>query len=552
MSFDGERDRGDLEAATPLLPSEDKDSAPILPVRDPRRSLVHAVLIACTCASLLAAAIVYTPAVLHPGAAFSRLVSPSRTPTDLRSHFQPIPIPCPRSVQRTLSDAGAWTVTPTDDPHVWDVSPVHQVPEACIASTVLAARLVGASGANYSRALPRPTRDRSRYVVRIAEDTVWPDWDVRLEVVLEFSTFEGSMLDYDGDTASMTGEEVRDISPLMQYVGEEVVGPTPSLVVVDANKATSTSPDSHLLPLLELTTSYKERGTDLPYCTFYSTLTGAWIDADFVPDSCNLQPRQPLSVDSPPVWINFIGDSNSRNLFQRYIPSLGLTYCHNEYAEARYPVGIACTSPTSPLSLATFSMWYLKDSTQATKDPVIDRLTDGIAWDVNSTLASMRMGHKVNSQLLDYWKDRRSTRTYVSMGSHAPGMTVRGARTVYERLASHDALRDPSVRLLPTTPVNVAHIPTAMADKGLGLVENNVLIEAKNALQRTVLASVSSIDFWSPTIGVWRVRMKEGDAVHWSEEVYSVMARILLSEMVEGEGLAKVEDKASLLVGTGL
>jgi hypothetical protein len=237
MSFDGERDSADLEAATPLLPSE--EDAPILRVRDPRRSLVHAVLIACSCAGLLAAAIVYTPAILHPGAAFSRLVSPSRTPTDLRSHFQPIPIPCPRGVQRTLSDAGAWTVTPTDDPHVWDVSPVHQVPEACIASTVLAARLVGASGANYSRALPRPTREGDGYVVRIAEDTVWPEGDVRVEVYLEFGTFEGTMLDPDGDNYSASGREILGLSPEMKYSGQRINVTGDSLVLLSGSGTSS-------------------------------------------------------------------------------------------------------------------------------------------------------------------------------------------------------------------------------------------------------------------------------------------------------------------------
>jgi hypothetical protein len=235
-----------------------------------------------------------------------------------------------------------------------------------------------------------------------------------------------------------------------------------------------------------------------------------------------------------------LGDSNLRNVIFRYAHELGFTECHNDLSDGPYPQGIACTRPGA-LDILTWSMWYTKgwegNSPSNSTLHGAQRLLDGVSWDLKSTIEANHLTNKIDPSVLEYWTtEKRPLRTYVSLGTHAPNMINRGARAAISLLFNSSTLLDPSIRFFPTTPVNVAYVRHGWVDQEV--LQNNVLVEARNNWLFEVVQEkgLKIIDLWGLTVGVWMDRMREKDPVHWSEEVYLMIGRILWSELREGEG----------------
>lgn len=171
-----------------------------------------------------------------------------------------------------------------------------------------------------------------------------------------------------------------------------------------------------------------------------------------------------------------------------------------------------------------------------------NRYLQGVNSNLIETLTSNNLSSQLDPLILNYWKKnekKRPIRTYVSLGTHSTTMNNRGSKAsisiLFNSTPPTHFLSDPSIRFLPTTPVNVAYVPTGWIDQEI--LQNNVLIQTRNEWLYKVVEEkeLKMIDLWGLLIGVWMDRMREKDAVHWSEQVYSMIGKILYSEMKEGE-----------------
>lgn len=323
----------------------------------------------------------------------------------------------------------------------------------------------------------------------------------------------------------------------------------------------------------------------VPMCTDLSSLTGYYSNLSYYPTSpaCSLAiPTLPLpdalfapsaaaannatSVAPPPLWINIVGDSNSRNAYKRFIDSLGGGFhgagplvtdskTHNGTLAGlafRYRDGVPPADETEqvPDVVVTWMWWYQvahSDELEQNRDELLSFVDTDLAAFL--TTAKLDSAHQHFPLLREAARGVRPHRTYLSLGSHGETLSVPGVATSLDVLLSEtDGLsrqkRDTAnLRLVTTTQVNTRHIPLARFPHQ-DLVRTNALIHAKNvyaARHRPEFAHEGRVlDVEALTRGIveqdeWMKQSKRGpDAVHFRTDVYDEWVRVLWTDLLAG------------------
>lgn len=315
-------------------------------------------------------------------------------------------------------------------------------------------------------------------------------------------------------------------------------------------------------------------------------MTGYWSNLSYYPASpaCSLAiPILPLpdalfataaaanstSSSQSPLWINIVGDSNSRNVYKRFIDSLGGGFhgagplvmdskTHNGTLAGlafRYRDGVPPADETKqvPDVVVTWMWWY--QVAQSGGDKLAqnrDELLAFVDTDLASFLTTAKLDttHKHFPLLRKAARGVRAHRTYLSLGSHGEKLSVPGVAASLDALLSEtDGLsrlkRDTAnLRLVTTTLVNTRHIPLARFPHQ-DLVRTNALIHAKNvyaARHRPEFAREGRVlDVEALTRGIveqdeWMKQSgKRGaDAVHFRTDVYDEWVRVLWTDLLTG------------------
>lgn len=318
-----------------------------------------------------------------------------------------------------------------------------------------------------------------------------------------------------------------------------------------------------------------------------SSLSGYWSNLSYYPTSpaCSLAiPTLPLpdalfapaganstsSSTPPPLWINIVGDSNSRNAYKRFIDSLGGGFhasgpmvmdskTHNGTLAGlafRYRDGVPPADETKQVpDLVVTWMWWYQVAQQSGGDELAqnrDELLSFVDTDLAAFLTTAKLDttHEHLPLLRDAARGVRPHRTYLSLGSHGEELSVPGVAASLDALLSEtDGLsrlrRDAAnLRLVTTTLVNTRHIPLARFPHQ-DLVRTNALIHAKNvyaARHRPEFAHEGRVlDVEALTRGIveqdeWMKQSgKRGaDAVHFRTDVYDEWVRVLWTDLLTG------------------
>lgn len=337
-------------------------------------------------------------------------------------------------------------------------------------------------------------------------------------------------------------------------------------------------------PLAAAATTSEESG---PLCTDLSDLTGFWSNLSYHPASptCSLAiPTLPLpatlfseaasssSTAVPPLWINVVGDSNSRNTYKRFIDSLGAGFhasgplvmdskTHNGTLAGlafRYREGVPPPDETKqvPDVVVTWMWWYQvapppsghELGTHQNRAELLSYVDTDLATFIKTARLDSACGHF--PLLVEAARGVRPHRTFLSLGSHGEELSVPGmAASLDVLLSESDGLsrgkRDAAhLRLVTTTWVNARYIPLARFPHQ-DLVRTNALIHAKNAYaarsRPEFVDEGRVLDVEALTRGIveqdeWmKQRGRHGpDAVHFRTEVYDEWVRVLWTDLLAG------------------
>lgn len=349
---------------------------------------------------------------------------------------------------------------------------------------------------------------------------------------------------------------------------------------------------------LTSSTSVIDPQDTVPLCDSLSSIRGYWSSLSyhpFQPAPCSLfDPNFPLPFappatkeqDNAPLWIHFVGDSNTRNMFSQFLISLGNGHkinapqvidskthngTHASFASRWRSGEIPSEGDGSvPDVIVTWSWWY--ESTPSSRS----QENGEVLWNANLRdnrddllrladtnladyleYANLGAATRGNPSLSNLAVTLRPQRTYLSLGSHSERLSVPGAVSSLDYLLDETtglsrAKRDAAnLRVFTTTNVNPSYIPLDRFPHQ-DLVRNNAFISAKNSLTRsrpefTEAASSTRrggrvIDVEALTNGItvgadWMKPGKKGrspDAVHFREEVYDEWVRLVWTDLVQG------------------
>ncbi|GAA5897708.1 hypothetical protein JCM5296_000859 [Sporobolomyces johnsonii] len=499
---------------------------------------------------------------------------------------------CSDEVRSMLGEASFWTVTATS-PLNYEIRPCNplpsDLPSACLSQTVFSARLISRGDSLESVetqtvvALPSPTvaTDFSSYGLGVPSDLVVPKGTYEVEIQLEFGFFPGVQ------EGAVCGETEKTCRPLgvSQAEGEQLKYLGQKVEVVDGG-------------LIEL--GVDNLATDkLPLCTDFSSISGYWSSLAYHPTSpvpCSLfdpsfpipfvSTPTPVSDSTPPptktpLWIHFIGDSNTRNMYSHLVSSFGngqkinaakLTdsLTHNgtvaTYASRWRGGEIPTEGDGVPDVILTWSWWYqtspvtnaraTSEGKEADWTAAIEGNRDDLLQVADSTLdAFLAYSHlsvviASSPALSEIAKTLRPYRTFLSLGSHGERLSLAGVASSLDVLFSpisglSSAKRDTAnLRFFTTTLVNPSYIPLARFPHQ-DLLRNNALIAAKNAYaaSRPELGGEGRvIDIEKLTRGItseekWMKAGNNGkgpDAVHFRDAVYDEWVRVVWTELMVG------------------
>ncbi|GAA6059694.1 hypothetical protein JCM10212_000081 [Sporobolomyces blumeae] len=505
-------------------------------------------------------------------------------------------IVCSDAIRAKLGEASFWIVKSKPDTinsRSFSIEPRNplssDVPSGCLSQSVFSARLVASTSADslelspdseILHALPAPTLSDSlaSYDVAIPADLRVPSTRYELEVTLEFGFYPGVVEGTCGDGVKVCHEEAVSVEhgEQLRYLGNRIE-------VQEEDR------------FLEVGTALANE-TDLALCDDLSSLDGYWSNLTYYPTSPSpcafFTPAFPLPFVAPasdtarkvPIWIHFVGDSNTRNLNSHLLNSFGNGHklsaakvvdspthngTHASFA-SRYRMGeipnLKAGQDDVPDLIVTWSWWY-----QSTPLPVESRSQQeqDEAWSANLDANRADLLRLVDTTLADYLpyanlatatkssrtlaeiaKTLRPHRTYLSLGSHSEGLSVPGS------IASLAALFDPidglskarreasNVRLFTTTLVNPTYIPLDRFPHQ-DLVRNNAFISAKNAYARSMpelvderrIINVEALTDGITVDGAWMKPGRNGrspDAVHFRDEVYDEWVRLVWTDLVKG------------------
>ncbi|KAK4047672.1 hypothetical protein OIO90_006101 [Microbotryomycetes sp. JL221] len=365
----------------------------------------------------------------------------------------------------------------------------------------------------------------------------------------------------------------------------------------------------------------------LPLCDDFDKVDGYWTGLRFNLIDKQGQPCQLVTRQDPfagrsnllmdrakqqpkPLWLHFVGDSNTRNAFMSFVQALGPgPYGSNVVYDSPVKNGSVATLALRsfnrnarvdhddhnvlPQIILSWSWWYQAANeyeSTTTVEPTNEDSSDTIdsaTWsrtifnnlaELNRlTLNNMTLESYCHEQGLDVMLDGDSRTgptklrlsagriepdfVYVSMGSHAPELTVEGQTSSFELLSnvfktranSEDEGHERFWRIMTTTHVEPSHIPIDRWPHQ-DLVRNNQVIEAKNeALRQSVTRlahddsghdnqRIELIDVGSLTRTMTFNHGAEGmkqskktgriDALHFRQRVYNEWSRMVWTDVV--------------------
>lgn len=305
-------------------------------------------------------------------------------------------------------------------------------------------------------------------------------------------------------------------------------------------------------------------------CNDFASLDqGFWLNKTYQPvPTCSLiHPSLPLLLPpststTGPIWISFVGDSNPRNVFSRFVRELGAGRAQWGFVaiEGEHKGGVVANGAfrardgkgwekdTLPEVIITWSWWfednsvdqegYCNNSRAATELVDVDLGTYLVRTGMRDGM-TQRLSPAFMRRLDAYTKDVRASRTYFSLGSHSEHITSLGTSRFLDVLLSPsylspDVLERAAVKVLTTTSVISSKIPIARFPHQ-DLVRNNEVIRARNDVLRSRLERTGRmVDLGGITEGITSLYNREGrkpDAVHFPAFVYDEMVRILRTEL---------------------
>ncbi|GAA6041405.1 hypothetical protein JCM8097_005232 [Rhodosporidiobolus ruineniae] len=510
-----------------------------------------------------------------------------------------VAIECSSELKAELGKPDFWSVTeitPLSYRIAPRTAPSADIPSVCLSQAVFAARLVTprpvlippSGEMNNDQvvfSLPRPSlaEDLVSYELVIPAHVALPKKTYELDVRLDFGLYVGVM---EGTTC---GEGEKSCNPLKlsEAEGPELrYGGKPVEVVkgktVELGSAEFASSD-----------------LALPLCSDLSSLSGFWSSLSYTPTSpspCTLAtPSLPLSFvpssssSYEPLWIHLVGDSNSRNMYNHLLASLGNggrkvnapklrnSPTHNgTVASAAFKWRDGSTSEDGseaagrPDIILTWQWWYQASSKSKSHfDSTVAANRAELVSFVDATLAQYLQRSNMPKALQPFATLKRKAatlrphRTYLSLGSHGEELTVPGvAASLDAFFDSTDGLsrakrEQANLRLFTTTLVNARYIPLARFPHQ-DLVRANALIEAKNeyAAARPEFADEGRvIDVEALTRGIveedgWMKPTKNGpDAVHFRDEVYDEWVRVVWTDLMKGVEVEEADEEERALSG---
>ncbi|BGP28070.1 hypothetical protein Rt10032_c14g5404 [Rhodotorula toruloides] len=463
----------------------------------------------------------------------------------------------------------------------------------CLSQAVFSARLVSLSpdgspspiATQTLLSLPAPTLSTSlsTYDLLIPSTPSLPRASFSVEVFLDFGFYVGVIegVPCGDNERRCNGRKIaQDEGEELRYVGKRVEVVSGGVVELGRD-----------LPATD----------PLPRCTDLSSLSGFWSNLSYFPSSpaCLLvTPSLPLPfvpvstfpAPASPIWINLVGDSNTRNMFNHLTASLGGGHkifapkvtnspTHNgTHATVAFRYRSGHPSPNeqkgAPDVIVTWAWWYQNAHTvgsqamtsaerRAEFDAALDANRDDLVKLVDTDFASyLRYTNAASTlsfapALAAVAANTRPYRTYLSLGSHGEDLSVPGVAASLDALFSPTsglsrAKRDAAnLRLFTTTLVNARYIPPDRFPHQ-DLLRNNALISAKNAytassVRDEFLEEGRMIDVEQLTRGIvdsdeWmKASHGKPDAVHFRGEVYDEWVRVVWTDLVKGTGEAGAE-----------
>ncbi|GAA5943642.1 uncharacterized protein JCM15063_002993 [Sporobolomyces koalae] len=509
---------------------------------------------------------------------------------------------CSDEVRRQMGDPSFWIVKPSDtNSNAFLVQPSNPLPAgfptACISQAVFSARLVSSTGSlapgpetEILASLPRPELSPTldSFKISIPTNTSVPSSNYELQVTLEFGFYPGVLQGTCGNSDEKVCDKLRigDIEEeQLHYVGKRIRVEERAQSIAIATR----------LP----------EEASLPLCNNLSQLDGYWSSLSYYPTRptpCALvTPTFPIALSRPtsstgqkvPLWIHFVGDSNTRNMHGHLLDSFGHGHkisaakvvdskTHNgthASIATRWLTGqIPDEEDPIPDLVFTWSWWYQmapspSQSTSARSERFWEetlaenredllRLVDTNLADYLSYAGLSNTLHKSRT-LASIAPNLRPHRTYWSLGSHSEQLSVPGTIASLDYLLDENegfsrSKRDvANLRFFTTTLVDSRYIPLDRFPRQ-DLVRNNAFIEAKNAHSRArpeLMDESRVIDVEALTRGItteeegqWMKPGRNGknpDAVHFRKEVYEEWVRLLWTDLLRGEHLDKSQPSSS-------
>ncbi|CAG8449107.1 16595_t:CDS:2 [Acaulospora morrowiae] len=296
--------------------------------------------------------------------------------------------------------------------------------------------------------------------------------------------------------------------------------------------------------------------SDVPSsCSDIDTLTGRWTSClkEFLPYECNIPKYERTAF--PRIfeknsfrygWIRFIGDSNTRGLFQtlqRHVGHMECVWVH-ESPKAERRTQYVCVLPYSnalydddlrPKELVLTYEWFFPGSYYN-----LESLLNSTFEDICKPFTKCRSKELCNFQEpLSYRKfcaNKHADYTFISIGSHTPEWNERTNDIYLREMFDHIHQNyNHKITFMTTNAANVHNIPRFYGIQYI--IRNNFRIaRANEMLRKHVEISVKQgyknidlLDIFSTSQPIWEYSR---DAVHYNSSIYNVHARLVLDKLI--------------------
>ncbi|KAM0790528.1 hypothetical protein ACM66B_003398 [Microbotryomycetes sp. NB124-2] len=446
---------------------------------------------------------------------------------------------CTLLSRQVVANASSWTVKETEKwTNLIQLRDHVHVPIACTLDALFSVRLVHGHAPTiddsdsyeivYSSPLaPMLVSDRSGYTFNLTvAGQILPASEFEIQVELDFGSLPGV-----ADEGSVCGESESqcDVDKVLRAVGRETkfVGDRVEFEFVERSRVWLGQERRD------------DSSEEVTLCDDLSDVQGYWTGlvfnvVDRTGKPCRLVSRQDPMSDAPsdvrhrqnksPLWLHFVGDSNTRNAFTALVHGLGAgPYgSHVVHGSSEHNGSIATVAyrsldgfgeedgtKSSKLDLILTWAWWHQDSMstdeQSWDAAVFDNaaklynLTSSVTLSLfcsNQNLKSMldraTVGGEDAESILKSAETKTPDFVYVSLGSHAPEVTASGQSSSFDVMFGNDWIQQQARReggsnedlssrwrFFTVTDVSSKHIPFERWPHQ-DLVRNNHLIKFKN------------------------------------------------------------------------